>query len=308
MTPSSDPDARTWRALRLEVEERLVDVVGEAAAVEARWVVLEASGFDDTELLVEEDEVAPALARHRVDRMIERRRGGEPLQYVLGSWQFRGVDLMVDRRVLIPRPETEVVVQVAIDELVARGARVGRTDPWAAGLTEYAVADLGTGSGAIALALATELPDAAVWATDVSDDALAVARANLSSIGSAATRVRMVQGDWFEALPIELRGELRLVVSNPPYVTEDEHAELPAEVRDHEPYEALVSGARGLEAVEHLVGRACEWIEPGGALVVELAPHQADAAAHAARSVGYVDVAVRPDLTGRPRALVARRA
>lgn len=307
MTPPSDPDARTWRELRIEVTERLVDVVGDAAAVEARWIVLEVSGFDDAELLVDEDEVAPSLARHRVEGMIERRRAGEPLQYVLGSWQFRGIDLMVDRRVLIPRPETEVVVQVAIDELVARGARVGRNDPWAAGATEYAVAELGTGSGAIALALAAELPDAAVWATDVSADALAVARANLSSIGSAATRVRTVLGPWFEALPAELRGGLRLVVSNPPYVTAAEHPGLPAAVRDHEPYGALVSGEHGREDLEHLIAHAADWLEPGGALVLELAPHQAAAAAATARAAGYLDVAVRPDLTGRARALVARR-
>jgi release factor glutamine methyltransferase len=265
------------------------------------------SGFDTAELLVEEEEVAPSLARHRAASMIERRRTGEPLQYVLGSWQFRGLDLMVDRRVLIPRPETEVVVQVAVDELVARGARTGRTDPWAAGTTDYAVADLGTGSGAIALALAAELPDAAVWATDVSEVALAVARANLSSIGSAATRVRLLHGHWFAALPTELRGALRLIVSNPPYVTAAEHPDLPPEVRDHEPYGALVSGPSGLEDLEHLLASAGEWLEPTGALVLELAPHPAEAAADVARGVGLVEVEVRPDLTGRARALVARR-
>jgi len=307
MSPRSDPDARTWRELRVEVTERLVDAVGDAAAAEARWIVLEASGLDDAELLVEDDEVAPSLARHRIEAMVERRRAGERLQYVLGAWQFRGIEVMVDRRVLIPRPETEVVVQVAIDELVARGARLGRTDPWAAGITEFAVADLGTGSGAIALALAAELPDAAVWATDVSDDALAVARANLSSIGTAATRVRLVGGHWFDALPIELRGGLRLVVSNPPYVTAAEHPVLPADVRDHEPYGALVSGESGLEDLAHLIAHAGEWLEPGGALVLELAPHQADAATARARDAGFEGVEVRPDLTGRPRALVARR-
>jgi release factor glutamine methyltransferase len=291
----------------VEVTEQLVDAVPDTAAAEARWIVLAVSGFDDAELLVEEDEIVPVLAHHRIATMIERRRAGEPLQYVLGGWSFRGIDLMVDRRVLVPRPETEVVVQVAIDELVARGARVGRSDPWGAGITEYAVADLGTGSGAIALALASELPDAAVWATDVDDAALAVARANLSSIGTAATRVRLVSGDWYDALPIELRGALRLVVSNPPYVTADEHAHLPSEVRDHEPYGALVSGARGVEALETLVAGAPEWLEPGGALVLELAPHQAGAGSAVARAAGLVDVTVRDDLAGRPRALVARR-
>lgn len=308
MSWASRPDALTWRGLRAEVEARLVEAVGGAAAAEARWIVLEASGYSDAELLVAEDEVVPALARHEVEEMVERRLRGEPLQYVLGSWSFRGLDLMVDRRVLIPRPETEVVVQVAIDELVRGGARVGRNDPWAGAHTEYALADLGTGSGAIALALAAELPEAAVWATDIDPDALAVARANLSSIGSAATRVRVVQGDWFDALPDEVRGHLRLVVSNPPYVSEAEYAKLPREVGEHEPYRALVSGATGLECVLRLVARAREWLAPGGALVVELAPHQAATAREAAAAAGFDEVEVRDDMAGRPRVLVARVA
>lgn len=307
MTPRSDPDARTWRAVRTEVETRLVDVVGDAAEAEARWMLLDAAGCSAGELLVLQDEVAPTLARNRLDAMVERRRGGEPLQYVLGSWSFRGIDLMVDPRVLIPRPETEVVGQVAIDEMVALGARAGRADPWSAGVTTFSVADLGTGSGALALALAAELPDAAVWAGDVSEAALAVARANLASIGTAATRVRLVHGDWFSALPLELRGALRLVVSNPPYVSAAEHADLASEVRAHEPYGALVSGESGLEAVEHLIAAAPEWLEPAGVLVLEIAPHQAGAAVASARAAGYATVEVRPDLSGRDRALVARR-
>ena len=127
--------------------------------------------------------------------MLERRVDGEPLQYVLGRWDFLGLDLLVDRRVLVPRPETEVVAQTAIDEAVRLGARRGAARPgWLAADTSYAVADLGTGSGAIALVLARELPDAEVWATDVSDDALAVARANVAGVGSAATRVRLRRG------------------------------------------------------------------------------------------------------------------
>jgi len=299
-------DAISWRSLRVEVEERLVDAVGDSAAVEARWIVLQASGFSAAELLVDEDAPAASLVRHQVETMVERRVRGEPLQYILGSWSFRGLDLMVDRRVLIPRPETEGVAQAAIDELVRRGARVGRANPWSGAAAEFAVADLGTGSGAIALALAAELPDAAVWASDRDPGALAVARANLASIGSAATRVRLVEGSWFDALPIELRGELRLVVSNPPYVSAAEHAALPPEIATHEPFGALVSGESGLEDLLHLTGEAPAWLEPGGALVLELAPHQAEAAIDAARAAGFIDVEIRADLAGRARALVAR--
>src|SRR5688572_32021725 len=172
--------------------------------------------------------------------MVGRRGAGEPIQYVLGEWSFRGIDLLIDRRVLIPRPETEITAEVAIEEAQRLGARRGKPDPWAGAATAYTVADLGTGSGALALALAAELPDAAVWATDNSDDALAVARANLAGSGTIAARVRLAPGSWFDALPGDLRGQLRLLVANPPYVAEHELAGLPPEVRDYEPVTALV--------------------------------------------------------------------
>lgn len=298
--------APTWRALRDEAAGRLAAVAGDAAGAEARWIVLDASGAAPQEWLELEVEPVTVIAAHRVDTMVERRLAGEPLQYVLGSWSFRGVDLMVDPRVLIPRPETEVVAEIAIDEVVRLGARTGKSDPWSAGLTTYSVADLGTGSGALALALVSALPDAAVWATDASADSLAVARANVSSLGSPATRVRVVEGDWFDALPIELRGELRLVVSNPPYVAAHEVDALPREVIAHEPVGALVSGPTGLECLERIVADAPAWLEREGVLVCEIAPHQADAVIDLARGAGFTDAEVRHDLTDRPRALVAR--
>ena len=239
--------------------------------------------------------------------MVERRAAGEPLQYVIGRWPFRGLELLVDRRVLIPRPETEVVAEVALTEAVRAGARRGRPDPWGQAATTYAVADLGTGSGALALALAAELPDAEVWATDRSPEALAVAGANLAAVGLAATRVRLAEGVWYEALPGALRGRLRVIVSNPPYVAESEHGTLPVEVRDHEPYAALVAGPAGTEAIDVLVGAGLGWLEPGGALVMEIAPHQAVTGAERATRAGFVDVEVRADLAGRDRVLVARR-
>ena len=288
----------TWRSL-------LGDATAALNPVDARWIVCEASGYEPAELGLVLDEPATNRAVRAVDDLVARRARGEPLQYVLGSWEFRGIDLMVDPRVLIPRPETEVVAQVAIDELARCGARTGKADPWSAGITEYAVADLGTGSGALALALVTELPDAAVWATDASEDALAVARANLSSIGFAATRVRLVHGDWFDALPIELRGELRLVVSNPPYVSESEYADLPTEVAAYEPTRALVSGPTGLECLEVIVRDAPEWLAADGVLVCEHAPHQADALRALARDAGFTRGEIRTDLAGRDRVLVA---
>jgi release factor glutamine methyltransferase len=234
-------------------------------------------------------------AAGRLEALVARRRAGEPLQYLLGRWAFRRLDLVVDPRVLIPRPETEVVAGLAIDE----ARRAGRP---------CTVADLGTGSGAIALAVADEVPAAEVWATDASPAALEVARANLAVVDpGAASRVHLAQGMWYEALPGTLRGRLTVVVSNPPYVTEAEHAALPPEVRDHEPVGALVAGPTGRECLEHLVAGGLEWLEPGGTLVLELAPDQAGPLRAAAEGAGYTAVEVRPDLAGRDRALLARR-
>ena len=144
-----------------------------------------------------------------------------------------------------------------------------------------------------------------VWATDVSLDALAVARANLAGIGGrVATRVRLVEGSWFDALPAELRGQVHLLVSNPPYVADGET--LPAEVSDWEPAGALRAGPTGLEAVGAIVAGASAWLARPAALVLEIAPHQAERAIALARVAGFDDVEVRADLNGRPRALVGR--
>ena len=262
------------------------------------------SGMDAAEQIMESEGFATRRAVSELDALLARRISGEPIQYVLGAWSFCGLDLMVDPRVLIPRPETEVVAQVAIAEVERLGERVGPPDPWAGGHTRYAVADLGTGSGALALALANSLPDAEVWATDVSEAALAVARANVAAAGSVATRLRVAEGSWFDALPAEHRGAVRLVVANPPYIAE--HEVLPASVAEWEPTGALYAGPTGLEAVEHLIGTAPEWLDAAGTLVLELAPHQAGPATELARAAGFADVGVRADLAGHDRALVAR--
>lgn len=295
----------SWRDLRVEAERALLSGGVEDAATEARWMVEHVSGYDAAELVAAEDEPVGSRPSAHLTELVDRRIAGEPLQYVLGCWTFLGFDLLVDRRVLIPRPETEVTARVAIDEAVRLGARRGRPDPWAGTATTYTVADLGTGSGAIALALASELPDAEVWATDSSEDALAVARANLAGTGLPSTRVRLGVGSWFDALPKTLRGHLRLVVSNPPYVAEPEIEGLP-ELR-HEPRRALVSGPTGLEAIDLIVRESPAWLDPVGTLVCELAPHQADAASHAGATAGFDEILVQRDLAGQDRVLVARK-
>ena len=278
--------APTWRDLQRSAQAEL----GSREA----WFVLErASGFDRAGLVPRLADPVPARVVAFVEGMVERRRAGEPLQYVLGVWSFRQLELVVDRRVLIPRPETEMVVEVALEEL----RRLAAVRPLAV--------DLGTGSGAIAISLALEMPRARVWGTDRSEEALAVARANLAGMGaSVATRVRLSAGDWFDALPPNLAGQVDLVVANPPYVGAGEV--LPSEVADWEPAGALVAGPTGLEAVAEIVARAPAWLRRPGVLVVEIAPHQAAAATELARAAGFDDVDVRPDLAGRLRALVGR--
>ena len=286
----------SWAELLAEAERRLHDAGMEPAAADARRIVEQASGRRGAELTLAIDEPARRRAVAHFDAMLERRLTGEPLQYVLGEWSFRTLELMVDRRVLIPRPETEVVAGVALDEL----DRLRAVDP----ARPSRIADLGTGSGAIALSIAAERDRVEIWGTDVSPDALAVASANLAGLGMRARVVRLVEGSWFAALPHDLRGELDLVVSNPPYVAASES--LPREVADWEPGLALVSGPTGLEALEHLVDRSVEWLRRPGALVLELAPDQAGLLERLARRRGYAEVRVVPDLAGRPRALAAR--
>ena len=252
-----------------------------------------ASGFDRAGLVPKLGDPVPVRTVEFVEGMVARRRAGEPLQYVLGIWSFRRLELVVDRRVLIPRPETEAVVDVALAELRLLGP------------AQPLVVDLGTGSGAIAISVALEVPAARVWGTDRSEEALAVARANLAGMGGrVAPRVRLATGDWFVALPDELRGAVDLVVANPPYVGAAEP--LPAEVSDWEPAGALVAGPTGLEAVADILAAAPDWLRRPGAVVIEIAPHQAERAVDLAVGSGFTEVDVRPDLAGRLRALVGR--
>ena len=286
--PPPEPGFVTWRELWRDAQARL------GSSLEARRIVERASGYDAGELLLHLDERVTARAMAFVRGMLDRRARGEPLQYVVGRWGFRQLDLLVDRRVLIPRPETEIVVDAALLEL----RRLARP-------RAPLVVDLGTGSGAIALAMAREAPTAQVWGTDSSAGALAVARANLAGLGSrSATRVRLSEGRWFEALPADLRGAIDLIVSNPPYIGEAE--DLPGEVQDWEPTPALVSGPTGLEALTTIVEGAPGWLSRPGVLVVEVAPHQAGSVVAMARAAGFTEAEARPDLQGHLRVVVAK--
>ncbi len=296
--PADDPLDGTvaWRELLTETTERLAAAGIEGAGPEARWIIEAATGRTGADLVLGLDDLATVRGVAHLDAMVARRLAGEPIQHVVGSWGFRTLDLLCDGRALIPRPETEQVVGVALEVLdrVLLGRPTGH---------RALVVDLGTGTGAIALSVAVERPGTDVWATDASTEALAVARANLAALGMAGTHVRLAQGSWWAALPAELAGTIDLVVSNPPYIGVDE--ELDASVRDWEPAEALFAGTDGLDAYRAILADAARWLAPGGAVVLELGATQAAAVGELARAGGLDAIEVHPDHAGHDRALVA---
>lgn len=230
----------------------------------------------------------------RLAAWLVRRAAHEPVQYITGRAAFRELDLAVDPRVLIPRPETEGLVEAVLEVLRAEAPH------WPA----PRILDLGSGSGVIALALASEWPAAAVTAIDASAGALEVACANAAAL-ELAGRVRLLSGHWFDAVGAQERFEV--VVSNPPYIATGERDALPEDVRSFEPAEALFSGASGLDAVREIVEQALQHLAPGGLLALELAEERAHQVASWLQGVpGWQAVEVREDLARRPRYLLAR--
>jgi len=305
MSPSApERDTTVGRSVR-QVLGELAEAVGDAQ--DGGRILAEVLGVPLASLAVDPGAVVPGKARQRAIDMARRCAEGEPLQHVLGTWGFRKLDVVVDTRALVPRPETEELVDVALARLRGRAERTGRDT----GAPLVAV-DLGTGSGVIALSLAAEGPAALeVWATERATDALALARCNLERLAAAhpgpAGRVHLCNGSWFEPLPPRLRGSVDLIVSNPPYVSQAEWEQLDPVVRDHDPYSALVPGPTGLEALAQIVDESLEWLAPGASLVVELAPWQADQVRERARARGYGGAEAPLDLSGRPRFVVAHR-
>jgi release factor glutamine methyltransferase len=252
-----------------------------------------ASSTDSGEFLAGLHQTPMTRMVSHLDAMVARYQTGEPLQYVLGSWSFRRLDLNVDKRVLIPRPETELVAEVAIG--LARAIDDERT-----------VVDLGTGSGAIGLACADELPldGTTVWLTDASSDALDVARANLAGVGRAARNVRVALGNWFAALPDDLEADV--IVSNPPYVAVGS-VDLEANVGEWEPKGALFAGADGLNDYRVIVPGAIDYLRPDGWLVLEIGYDQGPAVSALCEQQGYRKIEVRRDFAKLDRIVLAKR-
>jgi release factor glutamine methyltransferase len=223
------------------------------------------------------------LAAYR--ELIRRRLGGEPVAYLVGTQEFWSLPLAVDARVLVPRRDTETLVEVAL-----RAARATREPV-------KKIADVCTGSGAVALALATELPTAEVWASDASAEALAVARANVAALGLAA-RVHLAEGDLLA--PIGAAGPFEIIVSNPPYVPSGDIAGLSAEVQ-REPRLALDGGADGLDVIRRLAPAAARALVPGGTLAIEHGHDQGAAVRAILAAAGFPEPATTPDLAGKDR-------
>jgi release factor glutamine methyltransferase len=280
----SNPDGHiTWR----ELMSSTADVLGNAPM--ARWLCEHASGIDAEEFVAELDELVNARSGIHLDAMIRRVLDGEPVQYVMGRWAFRYLDLMVDQRVLIPRPETELIVDIVLRHV---GASKG----------PFTMADLGTGSGAVGLSLLHELPlnSATVWMTDVSTDAIDVARANAAGIGRPAAGARFEIGSWWDALPSNIAGLCDVVVSNPPYIARGD-AEVEASVNQWEPHSALFAGDDGLDDIRVITSGATQWLRPGGLLVVEMGYTQATNVSELFFAAGFDDVVVHKDLAGHDR-------
>ena len=263
------------------------------ARQDAEALLAHALGTTRLGLYIEGRIAVPAGAQGAFQSLLARRARHEPLQYLLGAVEFCGLALTVGPGVFIPRPETE--------ELVERAAALGPAGA-------ATVVDLCTGSGAIACALATRRPSWVVWAVDRAPHALACAHANVTRLGLGA-RVRLLDGDLFAPLPAHLAAEgVDLIVTNPPYLATPVLLELPAEVRDWEPREALDGGVDGLAVIRRLLGEAPAWLRPGGRAFVEIGEeHGAAVTALAGADPRYADVTVHRDFRGQVRIVEARR-
>lgn len=260
-------------------------VESELPAHEAGRLLQKASGLDRTSI-ARDDKIEDVHAS-RFELLAERRKSGEPLQYLEGTAQFGPIELAVDPRVLIPRPETEQLWELVVSELADRHPAV--------------VVDLGTGSGNLALAIKHSFPSAEVHAVDVSYAALSAAASN---VATARVEISLHRGDLFEALPAGLAGTVDLVISNPPYISWNERTSVATEVRDHEPAVALYGGHDGLSVLRRVIAAAPTWLAPGGLLACEIGAEQGEAVAELAAAL---HPRIVKDLSQRDRFLIARK-
>jgi release factor glutamine methyltransferase len=264
----------------------------------AELLLLHVLGSDRTWLYSHAEEQVSSAHTERFFALIARRANREPTQHLTGKQEFWGLEFEVTPDVLIPRPETEHVIEVALDRLAVRELRAGRKQTLTGeGLQ---IGDIGTGSGCIAIVLAKELPGATIYATDISSTALAVAQRNAKRHNLVET-VRFLEGNLLEGIP----PLLDLIVSNPPYVGRREAETLMREVRDHEPEIALYGGEEGYEFYADLITQAATHLKPTGLLVLELGHNSLPAVQPLLEAPTWTNVAVTNDLAGIPRVIAA---
>ncbi len=278
--------------LRREGEQRLRAAGIDNAAREVLWL-LASLGISQAAALTREEQAVAGETVARARALLARRAQHEPLQYLLGTQDFCGHTFEVGPGVLIPRPESELLVEEAI--------RLGQ------GRSSVTLVDMGTGSGCLAVSAALALPESRVWAVDLSDAALAVAERNISTHG-LERRIRLCRGDLFEALPAALQEErVDLLLSNPPYIADSEWDALPRDVAGYEPRVALAGGPDGLRVHRRLVEEAPRWLARGGWLLLEIGLNQGQTLSECITGSGqYRDVTVRQDDQGFDRLVCAR--
>jgi release factor glutamine methyltransferase len=276
----------------------------------AELLLLHASGKDRTWLYTHPEEILDQEIAAAYFALLHRRAQGEPTQHLTGKQEFWGLDFEVTPDVLIPRPETEHLIEVALDRLAVRELRAGRPRRFAGeGLR---ILDIGTGSGCIAIALAKDLPDAELFATDISSASLAVAQRNATR-HSVAGRIHFIKSNLLDALAGSPLATCHwpllfdLIISNPPYIGRREAPSLPVEVRDHEPHSALFGGEEGYELYGRLIPQAASRLKHGGLLVLELGHDSLPAVQPLLDSAAWSNIAVTNDLAGIPRVLSAER-
>ena len=262
----------------------------DTARADAEWIAARALGNRRSAVVAHLDEEMSSETLEQFTKMVARRARREPLAYVVGTVVFRGLELEVGPGCLVPRPETEITAERAITR-----ARDGSGRP--------TVVDVGAGCGAIALSMAAEVPNARIFATEAMGAARGWALRNLARTGLRCT---LLPGSLMRPLHPALGGGVDVVVSNPPYVAEEEWEQLEPEVRRFEPKEAVVGGETGLEIILELLEQVRMWLAPGGWLVIEIAPSQGERVSRLLGILGYRDVTVTKDLAGRHRVVEAR--
>lgn len=275
----------------LQAEEFLKGRKGDTPRLDAEVLLASCLGTERHHLYRQRERILTATEIARFQGMIERCRSGEPVAYILGRKEFWSLEFEVNPAVLIPRPDTEVLVE----ETLRIAGVLGRPEP--------AILEIGTGSGVISIALATELPGARFVAVDASAGALAVARRNADRHGVGG-RIRFLCGNIFEPLS----GKFDIVVSNPPYISEGEFSQLSEGIRCFEPPEALIGGSEGTEFHERIISGGAAFLRPGGWIAMEIGATQRDAVITLLSREGIYDtIGFRPDYAGIPRVVSARR-